>query len=180
MAESTKAVKKTIEKQKRIKKIKVGEVVTLDSGVQIKYKKVAAWLLRDVSQNVDLPDLSPFMYDDPATSKKELNANHPGYRKAMAAYEQEKEEVQADALVQFGMELVTPLPPKEEWISGIEWLEKKGRLDLSAYDLNHNTDLEILYKKYVIGDLEIVKTLSSLSTVSEEGIAAEADSFPSD
>jgi hypothetical protein len=91
-----------------------------------------------------------------------------------------------DAMILFGVELVTEdgdkyeLPPDSEWLDKLNLLARKGIISLSEYDLDDPLDKEFAFKKLVVissVDLPVVAMANGVQGIDIENAL---DTFPSD
>ena len=82
-----------------------------------------------------------------------------------------------DAMVMFGLELVDGMPEDDGWLRKLRFMEKRGQVDLSAYDTEDPFDLEFLYKRYIAADQEIIGRISAMSTLTGEAMERAERNF---
>ena len=82
-------------------------------------------------------------YPDPEDKEAEDYAE----RQARAAYERGK--IILEAMLLFGVKLVH-MPEDARWLENLQFMERRGRLDLSSYDLENQTEREFVFKRYVL------------------------------
>lgn len=158
------------------KRIKPGDVVQLSSGYKARIRPVSNRLILD-AQKLH-PEPKPPMQFIEEKNREEPNYNHPDYIAALEDANMARLEAVSDIALLFGIELIDPIPPIEEWIGKLKMLERLGHFDLSVYDLEDPDDVEYLFKKHiaVVGD---DMSLINLTTgVTEEEIAAAMEGFP--
>lgn len=162
------------------KKVATGTVYTFNSGVKAKVHKLSQSLVNDVVNALDEP-MVPQVFD--ADSQRHVpNPSDPEYIAAVRAYEKQQINAMLDACWYFGLELVAPMPDAATWLPGLKFMSKRGHLDLSGYDLDDAAELEFLYKRYVVADIEEINTLmpTMIEGVTEEDVQKARDSFRGD
>jgi len=151
------------------------EILTLSTGVRVQLRPVGVGLIRDAVTHVKEPEI-PKVYDE--TKGREIeNPTDPAYLAALEETRRKREEAGLDALMLFGAELVDGLPEDETWLERLRYLEKKGYLDLSGFDLEDPLDREMLYKKYVAFGSQDLVALATASGIGREEVQAAIDSF---
>jgi hypothetical protein len=138
-------------------------VVTLSTGVRARLSPVSSSLVEDMKNAVEMPKV-PVVWIE-AKEREEENPNDPRYIEAVNAAEMRRSDAIFDALCMFGVELEDGLPEDDKWLRKLKLLEKRGRMDLSGFDLKDEFDLEFLYKRYVAvagADLQIIGGLHGM------------------
>jgi hypothetical protein len=145
------------EEAKRLARGQGEDVFALSTGVRVRLHPVSSSLVEEMKGAIKMPDV-PVVWIE-AKEREEENPNDPRYIQAVEEANSKRADAIFDALVTFGVELVDGLPEDETWIKKLKLLERRGKLDLSGFDLNDDFDLEFLYKRYVAvagADLEII------------------------
>jgi len=135
-------------------------------------------LLEEVT--AEIPDPPVPMWRNPDTEREEPNPNDPAYLKEVARATRARGRAGLEALMMFGFELVDGLPEDTEWIRKLRFLERRGWVDLSEYDMEDPFDLEFLYKKWVAIGSDDLTLAGQKSRISQEDIATAQASFQSD
>ena len=138
-------------------------VVTLSTGVRVRLSPVSSSLVEDMKLVIKLPPV-PVVWIE-SKEREEENPNDPRYIEAMNEAQVLRSDAIFDALCTFGVELVDGLPEDDLWLRKLKLLEKRGRMDLSGFDLEDDFDLEFLYKRYVAvagADLAIIGGLHGM------------------
>lgn len=163
-----------VELAKRERNQDGGDIKTLSTGVRVRVLDVPPFLIDDARAMVKYPSV-PMWYNE-NKEREEENPNDPNYIKQCEEVDRQRGIAVFDALVMFGTELIDGLPGDTKWIRQLEILNRRGNIDLSAYDLEDDIDLEFLYKKYVAlrtkDDFAIIGAPSEIKA--EEVEAAEA------
>jgi len=157
---------------------KAGDIVTLSTGVKARVTAVAASLIDDMVSAIEIPD-APMWENPEKPGKKEPNPGDQKYLKELNAAYKKQGEATLDAMVLFGVELVDGVPPKKEWLSKLQFLAKRGKLDLSGYDLDDELEIEFLYKRYVAISSEDYSLVTRLSGVTKEAVEEAEEIFKS-
>jgi hypothetical protein len=151
------------------------EAIVLSTGVRARIKSVAASLLDKVSSGIPEVDVPVEFNED--KQRNEPNPLSPEYLAAKKARNKARGEAVIEAAIMFGVELLDPIPPLDEWMDKLKFLEKRGHLDLHEFDLEDPIELEYLYKSMIaVGpqDLQIVMASASIPT---EALTRAAESF---
>lgn len=139
---------------------KEDEVFELSTGVRVRLNPVSTSLVEEVQRSVPMPDV-PVVYIE-AKDREEENPNDPQYIKDVEEATDKRGDAVFDALCMFGIELVDGLPEDDLWLKKLRYLEKRGIMDLSGFNLKDEFDLEFLYKRYVAvagADLRMISGL---------------------
>ena len=119
------------------------------------------------------------MWKNPDKDRDEPNPNDPVYKKAMEETVRQRGLAAIDTMCLLGIELVDGMPEDERWLSKLRYMEKRGLLSLSAYDLNDPLDKEFLFKRFMVASNEIIQALTRVSGITSEEVAKAEQSFPS-
>lgn len=150
--------------------------VTLSTGVRVRLHPVAPGLLSDAATRVKYP--KPPMWLNPEKEREEPNYNDPDYLEAVRAAQSRINEVTLDAVILFGVEIVGGLPEDGHWLKQLQFLEKRGVLDLSDYDLGDDMEREFLYKRHIAVSKDDIVTISRMSGLTQEEVETAGDTFP--
>jgi hypothetical protein len=153
-------------------------VVMLAGGVQAKLVPVSASLIDEVTSKVKDPQIP--MWHNPEKDRDEPNPNDPIYLAAVAEVGKARSTAAIDAIVMFGVDLIDGLPQDDKWLKKLRYMEKRGSLDLSSYDLDDELDKEFLYKRFVGVGIDVINEISKISGVSGEDVEDAERSFPGD
>ena len=151
------------------------QLVTLKTGDVVRVISVSATLIDEVVARVEDPEVP--MWHNPDKDRDEPNQNDPKYLREVQAAERKRGVAAMDALVMFGVELVNGVPEADNWLKKLQRMEKMGRLDLSAYDLEDEIDKEFLYKRYILSDTNLLNLISKASGISSEDVQRAERSF---
>ena len=148
----------------------------LSTGYYAKIVPVGATLIQEASRSVQDPPI-PVVHDEVQGDIE--NPMDPNYARAMEAAEQKRELVATDTIIFFGVELRDPVPSTEGWLPKLLWLQKRGNLDLSSYDLEDELDIELVFKKYiVVGTMDLIK-IGAMAGLQQGDVEAAMKSFQS-
>jgi hypothetical protein len=82
-------------------------------------------------------------------------------------------------MIQFGIELADGVPPDDEWLPKIRWMEKHSNLDLSEYDLDDELDKEFVYKAlFAVSGIDLMM-VTMKSGMADEEVSVAMDGFRS-
>ena len=142
-------------------------VEVLTTGIRAKIKPVPAYLIDKMVSTIKDPK-PPKQYID-SKGREEENPFDPKYLATLEENNRLRGIVTMEALILFGVELVDDLPPADEWLSKLEWLQKKGHLDLSEYDLEDVADREFVFKAFIaVSGVDLMKITMKSGMTSEE------------
>lgn len=158
--------------------IPAGETIkTLSTGTRVRFVPVAAALLEDVSGRVPDPEV-PMVYIE-SKDRNEANPSDPSYQRALKEAASKRSKVVLDAMILFGFELVDEIPAVEEWLPKLKFMEKRGAVDLSEYDLDNELDLRFVYMKFIAVGSDDIMEVGRVSGISEKDIKRAEKSFRS-
>jgi len=155
----------------------VGAVVHLSTGIRARIRPVSAKLLDQVQQTVPQPEV-PKQYIE-ALGREEENPLHPAYLRAIEEANHERGKRTTEALLMFGVELVAPIPPMEEWLPRLSYMVKRGNLSMEEWDLSDPMDVELLYKSFIAVAGPDLFLLAMASGLTQAEVAKAEDSFRS-
>jgi hypothetical protein len=152
------------------------DIITLSTGVRARLKPVATVLVEDAQSMVKRP--RPPMWLNPQKDREEPNYNDPDYLDDMDQYNKDVSMAMLETALMFSVELVDGLPEDDDWIKRLKLLEKLGRIDLSAYDLDDPLEREFVYKRHVaVGADDYVRILN-MSRLTAGEVDAQVEGFP--
>lgn len=122
-------------------------VHTLSTGFRVVLHPVSGALVEDVRSAIKMPKV-PVVYIE-AKDREEENPNDPAYMEAVERANMERGNAVLDAIITFGVELVDGVPEDDSWLRKLQMLERRGRLDLSGFDLEDEFDREYVFKRFV-------------------------------
>ena len=153
------------------------DVITLKSGVRVKLNPVPASLIDAVTSKVKDPEIPKVTLED---GREQYNPLDEQYERDMSDAARLRGLAAIDAMILFGVDLIDGLPPDEEWLTKLEYMEKMGLIDvLKDYDLTDPIMKELVYKKYVGVTTDVITKVTEISGISPEEVAAAEESFPS-
>jgi hypothetical protein len=158
------------------------EIVTLAGGVRAKVLPVPASLIDEVASRVEEPEIP--VWHNEEKGRDEPNPSDPNYLKDVAESERQKGLAAIDAMAMFGLELIDPIPYKDEetgkeaeWVKKLRYMEFRGLFDLSEYDLENDMDREFLWKRYIGVDTNVLTRISQTSGLTAKEVADAEKSF---
>ena len=146
------------------------EEITLDSGVTVTVRSVAASLIDQVTAQIKDPEPPTWMNDE--KGREEVNYNDPGYLKQVQDADRERGVAAMDAIIMFGFDLTDGIPEDDEWVA------KLNILGISV-DADDKIAVEFAYKKYVAISPEDINLVTSKSGISSEAMQEAEKSFRS-
>lgn len=175
-ADGQSLVAKAVTDEAKERKDSSGTVITLASGVRIKLNPVPTSLIDAVTSRIKDPEIPVWVDDD---GRERHNPLDPQYEKDLREASRLRGLAAIDALTLFGVDLLDGLPPDEEWLTKLQYMEKMGLIDvLKDYDLDDPTMKELVYKKFVGVTNDIIEKITQISGVSPEAVSSAEDSFP--
>lgn len=177
MSEKTKS-SPAVDVARRLKSNNGVVEIILPSGDKAVLHPVSASLINAVTSKIKDPD--PPMWYNKEYDREEPNPSDPRYQQALDDANTQRGIAAMDAMVMFGVDLVDGLPEDDSWLRKLKLMEKQGLLELSAYDMNDDLNLEFLYKRFIAVDTFTINKISEISGVSAEEIEEAERSFRGD
>lgn len=144
-------------------------------GYVIKVKAIPVAIISDVTSRIPEPEIP--VWHNPEMERDEQNPNDPAYLKAKEEVDRKRGEAMIDATIMFGIELRDGTPPTEEWLPKLKFMEKRGQIDLSGYNLSDELELEFVFKRYVIANIALINYIQNMSSVTPEDITKAGRPF---
>lgn len=151
-------------------------IVVLSTGVRARVVPVASPLIDEINSRIPDPPVPVQVID----GQEHANPLHPEYRQAMADASSRRTTAVLDAFVMFGIDLVDGVPEDDEWIKKIKFMEKRGAIDLSCYNMKDEIDREFVYKRFIAVSSKDTRLIGVASGVLSEDIDRAMESFQSD
>lgn len=153
----------------------LNEPIMLSTGIEVRLVPVPITAIQDASLAISDPKVP--MIEVEGKDYPIPNPEHPDYIEAKNKAFRERVQAGFDVMAMLGIKLIDGLPEDDTWLKELKFLEKRGRLDLSGYDLTDEFEKEFIYKRYYAMGAEDWNALSVISGVTEEEIAQASDSF---
>ena len=153
----------------------LNEPITLSTGYVVRLKPVAAVLIQEAQAKIKEPVVPTQKLDDGRTTE---NPQHPDYIQAQRMAYLARAQAGIDTMVLFGVELPEGLPEDEGWLKKLRFMEKRGLLDLSEYDLDEPLEREFIFKKFIAMGNDDWELLGEISGIDAEAVARAKASFP--
>jgi hypothetical protein len=150
-------------------------VVTLSTGVRARIRPVSAKLLDEISRSVPEPPVPKQFVE--AKQREEYNPLDPAYQIAIKEANHLRGIRTTEALIMFGVELVDDIPPRLDWEPKLRFLERRGSIDLSGYDLVDPLDAEFIFKTMIAVSTPDLMLVSMASGLTEVEVADAMASF---
>ncbi len=151
-------------------------IVTLSTGVRARIIPVASPLIDEINSRIPDP-LVPVQVID---GQEHANPMHPEYQRGMKDASNKRTAAVLDAFVMFGVELVDGVPDDDEWVKKIKFMEKRGVIDLSCYNMKDSIDREFVYKRFIAVSSKDTRKIGVASGVLSADIDRAMESFQSD
>ena len=173
---STNSKRAAVDTAKKKAQDKGERIITLVSGVRAKICPVPASLIDEVTSKIRNPDVP--MWYNPDRERDEPNPNDPKYLSDLVDANRKRGIAAIDAMALFGVDLIDGLPDDEHWLTKLLFMQKRGMIDLSDYDLDDPFDKEFVFKRFVAVDVNVLREISNISGITQEEIEAAEDTFP--
>ena len=144
-------------------------------GYTVRVKAIPAAIISDVTRRI--PDPVVPLWHNPEMDRDEANPVDPSYIKAKEDVDRQRGEAMIDATVMFGIELPDGVPPTEEWLPRLQFMQKRGQIDLSGYDLSDPLELEFMFKRYIIANIALITFIQRISSVTPEDVGKAGQPF---
>lgn len=143
--------------------------VIFSTGIEAIVRPVAPDLVNDAIMEIDEPAVPTFTDEHGRVME---NPTDPQYAIEKHQYELAVNRAALDVVIIMGVDLVDGLPEDDSWLKKLRYLERKGRIDLTEYNLEDPLDLEYLYKAKVAMGAEDIASLARYIGVGEQEVAA--------
>jgi hypothetical protein len=150
------------------------EIFEVD-GFRFIPKAIPVAIISDVTNRIPEPDIP--VWHNAEMERDEQNRNDPAYLKAKDEVDRKRGEAMIDATVMFGISLPDGVPPTDEWLPKLKFMEKRGQIDLSSYDLSDDLELEYVFKKYIIANISLINYIQNMSSVTPDDIGKAGRPF---
>ena len=137
-------------------------------GYTIRVKAIPVAIISDVTSRIPEPEIP--VWHNPEYDRDEQNPNDPAYLKAKSEVDTKRGQAMIDATVMFGIDLPNGVPPTDEWLPKLKFMEKRGQVDLSGYDLNDPLEKEFVFKRYIIANIGLINYIQNMSSVTPEDV----------
>ena len=151
-------------------------IVVLSTGIRARIVPVASPLIDEINSQIPDPPVPVQVID----GQEHANPLHPEYQRALADASSKRTTAVLDAFVMFGVELVDGVPEDDEWIKKIKFMEKRGAIDLSCYNMKDPIDREFVYKRFIAVSSKDTRKIGVASGVLSVDIDRAMESFRSD
>lgn len=144
-------------------------------GYTIKVKAIPIAIISDVTNRIPEPEIP--VWHNPEYDRDEQNPNDPAYLNAKDEVDRKRGEAMIDATVMFGIDLPSGLPPTDDWLTKLKFMEKRGQIDLSGYDLSDPLEKEFVFKRYIIANIALINYIQNMSAVTPEDVVKAGKPF---
>jgi hypothetical protein len=138
-------------------------------------KAIPVAIISDVTSRIPEPDIP--VWHDPEYDRDVQNPNDPAYIRAKDEVDRKRGEAMIDATVMFGIGLPGGVPPTDKWLPKLKFMEKRGQIDLSGYNLDDPLELEFVFKRYMIANIALINYIQNMSSVTPEDIGQAGRPF---
>jgi len=147
----------------------------LSTGVRVHLGTVSLAALTDALKRIEQPSVPKVLNQE--TGREEEDREHPDYLAALDRANMERAVVMMDVLALFAVDLVDGLPENDRWLKRLQLLERRGRLDLTNFNLEDTVDLEFLFTKYVALSLPDWTEILSTAGMGEDVVMEMVEAF---
>lgn len=144
------------------------EIYAFEDGTVVKLTSIPAAVIDEVVSRVKMPEIPT--WHNPENERDEQNPNDPSYIIAVQETERRRGAAMIDAVIMFGIQLVNGMPEDDAWITRLRFMEKRGQMDMSAYDLEDQMEKEFVYKRFS-APMWMITRVQELSAVSQGDIS---------
>lgn len=144
-------------------------------GYKIRVKAIPIAIITDVTNRIPEPPIPVWHNDE--MNRDEANPNDPAYLKAKDEVDQKRGQAMIDATVMFGIDVVGGIPPTELWLPKLKFMEKRGQVDLSSFDLEDPLEKDFVFKRYIIANISLINYIQNMSAVTPEDIGKAGKPF---
>ncbi len=144
-------------------------------GYIIKVKAIPVAIISDVTSRIPDPPIP--VWHNQEMDRDEQNPNDPNYLSAKADVDTRRGQAMIDATVMFGIDLPNGVPPTETWLPKLKFLEKRGQVDLSGFNLEDPLEKEFVFKRYIVANIGLINYIQQLSAVTPEDVAKAGKPF---
>lgn len=152
--------------------------VTLSTGVRVRLRPVPAWLVQETQNHVLDPEVP--IWHNPDKGRDEPNPADPAYLAALQRAQARRAEAGTDVLVLYGVELVDGVPPDEDWLPRLRFLEKRGLFSFEGYDLSDPLERAFVFVKFCAMGNSDWGLLGRVAGLSGEDVQRAVESFRGD
>lgn len=176
--DSKTAVEAVVEVARKHENASQNNILDLPSGHRVEIRAVSVALIQEVMQSI--PDPLPPTFTNKETGKEEANLGSPVYYQDRLKVTRLREQASSDAMIYFGVKLLSPMPDTDEWLNEFQWYVKRMKLPFELGDLTDPINKQFLFKKYILADTDVIFHISQLSNVTEEQVASSRKTFRGD
>jgi len=144
-------------------------------GFTIRIKAIPTAIITDVTDRIPDPEVP--VWHNQENDRDEQNPNDPAYLKAQGEVDRKRGEAMIDATVMFGIDVIGGIPPTDEWLPKLRFMEKRGQIDLSGFDLEDPLEEEFVFKRYMIANIALINFIQEMSSVKPEDIGKAGRPF---
>ena len=144
-------------------------------GYTIRVKAIPVAIISDVTNRIPEPEIP--VWHNTEYDRDEQNPNDPAYIHAKEEVDRKRGEAMIDATVMFGIDLPGGIPPTDEWLPRLKFMEKRGQVDLSGYDLSDDLEREFVFKRYIIANIALINYIQEMSSVTPDDIGKAGRPF---
>lgn len=144
-------------------------------GFQFTIKAIPIAIITDTTNRIPDPEIP--IWHNQEYDRDEQNPNDPAYLKAKGEVDTKRGEALIDATIMFGISLPDGVPPTDKWLPRLRFLEKRGQIDLSNFDLDDPLELEFVFKRYIIANVSLINYIQEMSSVTPDDIGKAGRPF---
>lgn len=156
------------------------KVYTLSTGVKFKTRPMASIIIYDVQRQIPLPEPPLIKIKQRGQDRLVEDYTNPYYVDRMEEAQRDRNIAAMDAMIRFGVELVSPLPDNMEWLQNLQSVLDLSRFEDDGGDITLD-NLKYIYLRYVAMLTAADYTLVSGAVMpTQEEVAEAVEQFPAD
>jgi hypothetical protein len=144
-------------------------------GVRARLVQVPEGVLEDAERRIKDPDM-PIIKDEAEGTEYE-NPNDPAYLRGLDEANTLRGIAGIEAMCLFGVELLDGLPQQDTWRKKLQYMEKRGHIDLSWVDWDDPMEVEFVFIRYAFLTMDHVTYLGTISRMTQEELKRAEASF---
>lgn len=144
-------------------------------GVRARLVQVPEGVLEDAERRIPEPVI-PVIKDEAEGTEFE-NPNDPAYLREVEQYRLKQGIAAIEAMCLFGVELLNELPADNTWRKKLQYLEKRGHIDLAWVDWDDPMELEFVFLRYAFLTVDDITYIGTISRLTQEELRRAEASF---
>lgn len=158
-------------------KVDLDKPIKLSTGIEVRLIPVPTAAIQEAATVIKDPPIPKQKVEGKDYPVE--NPSDPDYLAAKQDAFARRVQAGFDVMAMLGVELIGGLPEDDIWLKKLKFLEKRGHLDLSGYDLDDEFEREFVFKRYYALAGDDWNLLSMLSGVTQEDLERARENFRS-